>query len=174
MAVNLSARQIATPDIVEHVAAALDESGFAPASLILEMTESVLVQDAATAAQRLQQLRALGVRLSIDDFGTGYSSLSYLRQFPIDILKIDKSFTDTITHASHIPPIVQGLLDLAKTLHLKTVAEGIEHDVQHHSLREHHCDYGQGFLFAKPLDHPEATTLLGQHQLAQRTPVGAR
>ena len=173
MAVNMSARQIATPDIVDQVATALDRSGFAPASLILEMTEGVLVQDAEIASQRLHALRALGVRLAIDDFGTGYSSLSYLRQFPIDILKIDKSFTYTITDRLHIPPIVRGLLDLAKTLHLETVAEGIELDVQLDGLCDQHCDFGQGFLFARPLSYFDASALLARYLPAQPMPVGS-
>jgi diguanylate cyclase (GGDEF)-like protein/PAS domain S-box-containing protein len=171
MSVNLSARQIATAGIVEQVAHALEQSGCAPTSLILEITESTLVQDAETASRRLQALRSLDVRLSIDDFGTGYSSLSYLRQFPIDILKIDKSFTDTITDRSQIPAIVRGLLDLAKTLRMKTVAEGIELDVQRDSLRDHHCDYGQGYLFARPLTFDEATVLLTDLQATARRSV---
>jgi EAL domain-containing protein (putative c-di-GMP-specific phosphodiesterase class I) len=160
MAVNVSVRQIATPEIVDHVRAALDSSGFPAASLILELTESVLVHDAATAAQRLGALCALGVHVAIDDFGTGYSSLSYLRQFPIDVLKIDKSFTRSITDESPAPPIVRGLLDLAKTLGIATVAEGIETVVQRDSLRRQHCDYGQGFLFHRPLGIAEAGALV--------------
>jgi diguanylate cyclase (GGDEF)-like protein/PAS domain S-box-containing protein len=162
IAVNLSGRQIATPELVEHVATALQQSGFTPASLILEMTETVLVQDAEVAAERLQELRSLGVRLAIDDFGTGYSSLSYLRQFPIDILKIDRSFVETITEQSHAPALVRGLLDLAKTLHMKTIAEGIQNTIQLDSLRRQHCDYGQGFLFAKPLNAVDATALIAE------------
>ena len=164
MAVNLSARQIVTAELVEHVADALERSGLPPASLILELTEGVLVQDPNTAAQRLQELRTLGVRLAIDDFGTGYSSLSYLRQFPIDILKIDRSFTNTITDRSHPPAIVRGLLELAKTLEMETVAEGIELDVQLDSLRDQQCDYGQGFLFAKPLEDADAALLVDDLQ----------
>jgi diguanylate cyclase (GGDEF)-like protein/PAS domain S-box-containing protein len=167
MAVNVSARQIATPDIVGHVAAALEHSGFSAASLILEMTESVLVHDAETAGQRLQELRSLGVRLAIDDFGTGYSSLAYLRQFPIDILKIDKSFTDTITESTHVPAIVRGLLDLANTLHLETIAEGIELDVQRISLRHERCGFGQGFLFAKPLEAAALMTRDGRRDVGR-------
>ena len=160
MAVNLSTRQIATIDIVEHVALALEQSGFPAASLVLEMTESALVEDATLAAERLHQLRALGVRLAIDDFGTGYSSLSYLRQFPIDILKIDRSFVNSITDGEHIPAIIRGLLDLGKTLQLETVAEGIELGVQRDSLREQNCEFGQGFLFARPLSGAECEILL--------------
>jgi len=169
MAVNISVCQIATPEIVAHVARALATWGFPAESLILEMTESVLVQDPETAARRLQELRALGVRLAIDDFGTGYSSLSYLRQFPIDILKIDKSFVQTITDLSPDPAIVRGLLDLAKTLGIATVAEGIEIDVQLDSLRGQQCDFGQGYLFAKPLERTSAAALVADH--LARVPV---
>jgi diguanylate cyclase (GGDEF)-like protein/PAS domain S-box-containing protein len=164
MAVNVSARQLAAPDIVGDVANALVRSGFPAVKLILEMTESVLVKDAETASQRLQALRALGVRVAIDDFGTGYSSLSYLRQFPIDILKIDKSFTDTIVDRAQIPPIVHGLLELARTLEMSTVAEGIEFEVQRDSLREQGCEFGQGFLFAKPLDADDVVKLLARRR----------
>ncbi|MEO8267576.1 MAG: EAL domain-containing protein [Ilumatobacteraceae bacterium] len=172
MAVNLSARQLAAPDILGDVAHVLVRSGLPAASLILEMTESVLVQDTETATRRLQALRALGVRLAIDDFGTGYSSLSYLRQFPIDILKIDKSFTDTITHRAQLPPIVHGLLDLATTLGMTTVAEGIEFEVQRDTLRDEHCQFGQGFLFSKPLDPVNALAMLATGQAIDSTPVG--
>jgi sensor c-di-GMP phosphodiesterase-like protein len=104
--------------------------------------------------------------VAIDDFGTGYSSLSYLRQFPIDILKIDRSFTETITKEIRNPPLVRGLIDLAKTLHLKTIAEGIEQTMQLDSLRNQGCDFGQGFLFAKPLSSADAATLVAQLELA--------
>jgi diguanylate cyclase (GGDEF)-like protein/PAS domain S-box-containing protein len=165
MAVNLSARQIATPDIVGQVCDALERSGLPPHSLVLEITESVVIDDAETAGDRLRELRHLGVQLAIDDFGTGYSSLSYLRQFDVDILKIDKSFVDTITARSPVPPIVRSLLDLADTLHLQTVAEGIELDVQLDSLRAQACDYGQGFLLSKPLDAGAAAALLAENEL---------
>ena len=120
----------------------------------------------------MNALRALGVRLAIDDFGTGYSSLSYLRQFPIDILKIDKSFTDTITDRAQIPPIVHGLLELAKTLEMTAVAEGIEHEVQRDSLRDQDCEFGQGFLFSKPLDADDALRLLTRRETIAHSSVG--
>jgi sensor c-di-GMP phosphodiesterase-like protein len=110
--------------------------------------------------------------VAIDDFGTGYSSLSYLRQFPIDILKIDRSFTNTITDRAAIPPIVQGLLDLAKTLAMATVAEGIELDVQRDILRDQHCEFGQGFLFSKPLDLADAIRMLAHRKTPEPTAVG--
>jgi EAL domain-containing protein (putative c-di-GMP-specific phosphodiesterase class I) len=161
MAVNLSARQLASPELLADVRQALQESGLDASRLVLEMTETSLVQDAQLAAVRLHELRALGVRLAIDDFGTGYSSLSYLRQFPVDILKIDRSFINTITDRGKIPAIVRGLLDLGRTLQLETVAEGIESDTQLGQLRDQQCELGQGYLFARPLPAAEAEKLLG-------------
>jgi EAL domain-containing protein (putative c-di-GMP-specific phosphodiesterase class I) len=150
MAVNLSARQLAYPDLVADVAAALANSGLPASALVLEITETVLVQDAVVAAERLNDLRLLGVRLAIDDFGTGYSSLSYLRQF---------------TERDNVPAIVRGLLDLGRTLRLETVAEGVEQDLQRTQLRDEHCDLAQGFLFARPLPPAEVEDLLAQHGL---------
>jgi EAL domain-containing protein (putative c-di-GMP-specific phosphodiesterase class I) len=160
MAVNVSARQLAADDLVDHVGEALGGSGLEPGSLVLELTETSLIRDAAEVTARLHELRALGVRLAVDDFGTGYSSISHLRQFPIDILKIDRSFVDTINDGEELPAIVRGLLDLSRTLQLETVAEGIESDVQLQRLRKEQCVLGQGFLFARPLPADEAEALL--------------
>jgi diguanylate cyclase (GGDEF)-like protein len=162
MAVNLSARQLASSELLHHVQHALHSAGLDPSALVLEMTETALIQDAALASARLHQLRTLGVRLAIDDFGTGYSSLSYLRKFPVDILKIDRSFINTITDREKIPAIVRGLLDLGRTLQLETVAEGIESDAQLGQLRDQHCELGQGYLFARPLPAEEAEVLLAE------------
>ncbi len=160
MAVNVSARQLGSSGLVLDVGDALAHSQLDPGSLVLEMTETALVQDAAVAAARLHELRRLGVRLAIDDFGTGYSSLSYLRQFPVDILKIDRSFINTIVDGDQLPAIVRGLLELGKTLHLETLAEGIEEDAQRVQLRDEHCDLGQGYLFARPLTLEAAEKLV--------------
>jgi diguanylate cyclase (GGDEF)-like protein/PAS domain S-box-containing protein len=160
MAVNISARQLASSDLVSHVEDALAESGLAARSLVLEMTESVLVDDPVTAAARLRQLRRLGMRLAVDDFGTGYSSLSYLRQFPIDILKVDQSFVSTITDRDGVPPLVHGLLALGHTLDLQMVAEGIETWAQLRHLRAEGCQGGQGYLFSPPVPAGQADALL--------------
>ncbi|MET0909215.1 MAG: EAL domain-containing protein [Ilumatobacteraceae bacterium] len=160
MAVNISGRQLAAPELTHHVRQALDESGLDPAALVLEITETALIKDPEQAAAKLYELRMLGVRLAIDDFGTGYSSLSYLQQFPFDILKIDRSFINTITDREQVPDIMRGLLDLSKTLHLETVAEGIESAAQLEQLRDQHCQLGQGFLFSHPLPAEEAERLL--------------
>jgi diguanylate cyclase (GGDEF)-like protein/PAS domain S-box-containing protein len=160
MGVNISARQIASSGLVDHVRATLAATGVEPGSLVLEMTESSLIQDAPLAAARLAELRAVGVRLAIDDFGVGYSSLSYLRQFPVDILKIDRSFIATINDREQVPAIVRGLLDLGHTLELETVAEGVEDLVQLEHLRREHCDLAQGYLFSRPLDAVDAEHLV--------------
>ena len=162
MAVNVSARQLGSADLVAQVRRALTVSGLDPANLVIEMTETALIQDASVATPWLQELHDLGVRLAIDDFGTGYSSLSYLRQFPIDILKIDRSFIESITDPDNVPAIVRGLLDLGRTLQLQTIAEGVEDGVQRDRLRDERCDLAQGYLFARPLDEADAELLLLQ------------
>src|SRR5207237_1671382 len=129
---------------LSDVATTLARTGLPPAALVIELTETALVRDAAVAARRLQQLRALGVRLAVDDFGTGYSSLSYLRQFPLDILKIDRSFVSGVTAGGEMPPILKGLVDLGHTLGLDMVAEGIEHERQVDALGREGCHLGQG------------------------------
>jgi EAL domain-containing protein (putative c-di-GMP-specific phosphodiesterase class I) len=170
ISVNVSGHQIASPALIDHVEGALAGSGLPPAALILELTETVLVQDPDLAAQRLQELRQLGVRLAVDDFGTGYSSLSYLRQFPFDILKIDRSFVATITDCDAMPAIVRGLLDLGRTLGLETVAEGVELEAQRDALRAHGCDLAQGYLLARPMT-PEAAEALLAAELLPVFPV---
>ncbi|CAN5657458.1 hypothetical protein BH10ACT1_BH10ACT1_27050 [soil metagenome] len=166
MAVNLAACQLASDAIVDHVAAALEHSGLDATSLVLEITETALVHEPEAAAARLRTLRAMGVRLAIDDFGTGYSSLTYLRQFPVDILKIDRSFVETITTDGALPPIVQGLLDLAHALDLEIVAEGIELQVQRAQLQDQNCQLGQGFLFSRAVPASEAEHLLTASHVA--------
>jgi EAL domain-containing protein (putative c-di-GMP-specific phosphodiesterase class I) len=160
MGVNLSGRQLASAELVHEVKEALLVSGLSPEWLVLEMTETVLVQDPALASARLHQLRDLGVRLAIDDFGTGYSSLSYLRQFPVDILKVDGSFIQSITDRHAVPPLVRGVLDLGRTLQLEIIAEGIETDAQLALLRDQDCELGQGYLLSRPLPAAAAELLL--------------
>lgn len=171
MAVNVSGRQIASPELTTHVAEALTTNRLDPHSLTLEMTETVLVQDSDIATRRLEELHRMGVRLAIDDFGTGYSSLSYLRRFPVDILKVDRSFVSMITDATVTPAIVRGLLDLGRTLGLETVAEGVEDVLQRDALHKQGCDLAQGFLFAKPLTPADARNLLSDTHL-DRASVG--
>jgi EAL domain-containing protein (putative c-di-GMP-specific phosphodiesterase class I) len=163
--VNLSARQLQEPDLVQDVAAALRDSGLPPHRLALEITESVLMHDAAAAVGWLQELKALGVQLAIDDFGTGYSSLSYLRQFPVDTLKIDKSFVDGVDREAERATLASAIIDLGRTLGLKTVAEGIEQPTQVAELTALGCDVGQGYHFARPLDGQALEAWLAQAPL---------
>ena len=155
MSVNVSARQIHEPGFVEEVARVLAATGLAPERLTLELTESVLMQDVEDTATTLGFLKDLGVRLAIDDFGTGYSSLSYLRRFPIDELKIDRSFVATMNAGPDQSALVRSILKLGETLHLETVAEGIEQADQLAELQTLGAGLGQGYYFAKPLT-PEA------------------
>jgi EAL domain-containing protein (putative c-di-GMP-specific phosphodiesterase class I) len=168
MSVNVSARQIHEPGFVEEVARVLAATGLAPQRLTLELTESVLMQDVEDTATTLGFLKELGVRLAIDDFGTGYSSLSYLRRFPIDELKIDRSFVATMNAGPDQSALVRSILKLGETLHLETVAEGIEQADQLAELQTLGAGLGQGYYFARPLT-PEAFSvfLAGEDASAQ-------
>jgi diguanylate cyclase (GGDEF)-like protein len=152
VSVNVSARQLERDRIIDDVHGALTTSGFDPGMLVLEITETALMDDVRATAARLDLLKAIGVRLSIDDFGTGYSSLAYLRRFPVDVLKIDRSFVSGIADSSESAAIVHTLVQLGKVLGLETIAEGIENDDQLMRLRAEKVDIGQGFYFARPLD----------------------
>jgi diguanylate cyclase (GGDEF)-like protein len=160
ISVNLSARQLQQPDLPQLVADILSSTGLADGCLTLEITESLLVHDIDATVSRLEHLRALGVRLAIDDFGTGYSSLAYLRRFPIDILKIDKLFVDAVATETPDASLTGAIVHLARTLHLSTVAEGIETYEQCGPLQDSGCQLGQGYYFAKPLTSTDAETLL--------------
>jgi diguanylate cyclase (GGDEF)-like protein len=152
MSVNVSARQLDRDDLIEDVQSALTNAGLEPGALTLEITETTLMRDAEAATERMAALKRLGVRIAIDDFGTGYSSLAYLRQFPVDALKIDRSFISGIAHSKQAAVLTQTLVRLGKTLELETLAEGIEDVAQLGVLRRQHCHQGQGFLFARPLE----------------------
>jgi predicted signal transduction protein with EAL and GGDEF domain len=160
IAVNISAKQFIPHELVTHVEEALRETGFEASNLELEITESVAMRDPERAAEILNELKAIGVRLSLDDFGTGYSSLSYLRRFPIDTLKIDRSFIFDIETNPGSMEIVQAIVTLAHNLRMQVVAEGPETAGQLQLLRELRCEYAQGFYYSKPVDHPEALQLL--------------
>jgi diguanylate cyclase (GGDEF)-like protein/PAS domain S-box-containing protein len=149
ISVNMSGRQLLDHNIVRDVRAALDASGLTPTRLTIEITESVLMCDTDLVLAQLTALKALGVSLAIDDFGTGYSSLSYLRRFPVDILKIDKSFIDNVAHNG--AELTRAIVNMGVSLHMHTVAEGIEDSDQATALRQLGCDVGQGFLFSRPL-----------------------
>jgi diguanylate cyclase (GGDEF)-like protein len=162
VSVNLSALQLQQHDLPGTVTQALSDGGLDPHCLILEITESVLLHDTDTDAvnQRLHALKALGVYLAIDDFGTGYSSLAYLRRFPVDILKIDKSFVDEVQHGSPASALARAIVNLGHTLELATVAEGIETAEQLVEVRESGCGFGQGYYFAKPLSLTDVEAFL--------------
>jgi EAL domain-containing protein (putative c-di-GMP-specific phosphodiesterase class I) len=154
MSVNISAHQLDQDGLQEDVERVLAQSGLDPATLTLEITETALMLDIDAATVRLKALKALGVRIAIDDFGTGHSSLAYLRRFPVDALKIDRSFISGIASSDSAAAIIHTLVQLGKTLDIETLAEGIEQPAQLEKLQEEHCDQGQGFLFARPLDVP--------------------
>ena len=151
MSVNLSSRQLVRDTIVDEVARAVDESGIRASWLVLEVTETVLMADPVVAATALGHMRDLGVRIALDDFGSGYSSLSHLRRFPIDIVKIDKSFVDDVAGEGARSAIARGIIDLGRAMQIQTVAEGIEGDEQAETLRRLGCELGQGFFFARPM-----------------------
>lgn len=160
MAVNLSALQMKDPTLVTKVKEILQNTGLSGHKLKLELTETALIENVELAKQQLQQLKAHNIQLSIDDFGTGYSSLSYLQLFPVDGLKIDRSFVSAMTSNNHNVKIVQGVISLAHALDLDVVGEGVETNSQRQQLKGLGCEYGQGYYFAKPLGATDATQLL--------------
>jgi diguanylate cyclase (GGDEF)-like protein len=168
VSVNVSAVQINREGFVEEVAAALEGSALDAAALTLEVTETAIMRDAPVSANRLGALKALGVRIAIDDFGTGYSSLAYLRQFPVDSLKIDRSFVSSIASSKEATALIHTLIQLGQTLELDTVAEGIDAPEQLLALRREGCEYGQGFMLAEPMG-PEGVERL----LRGDSPVGS-
>ncbi|MFN8038605.1 MAG: EAL domain-containing protein [Acidimicrobiales bacterium] len=150
VAVNLSGRQLGHPKLVDDIGEVLSDTGIDPAQVELEITESVLMDDVEMSEETLQRLKALGVRLAVDDFGTGYSSLSYLRRFPVDLLKVDRSFVDGLGSDPSDSAIAAAVITLAHTLGLEAVAEGVETETQLAELRRLECDTAQGFLLARP------------------------
>jgi diguanylate cyclase (GGDEF)-like protein/PAS domain S-box-containing protein len=160
ISVNVSARQFRDPGFVDTVRRVLATSGLAPSALLLELTESVLLRRDDRIEADLDELKRIGVRLAIDDFGTGYSSLSYLRELPIDVLKIDKSFVEGIAVSEQRLALVEVIIRIAKTLRLTVMAEGIENEVQRDLLISMGCQFGQGYLLARPVGADQAETLL--------------
>jgi diguanylate cyclase (GGDEF)-like protein/PAS domain S-box-containing protein len=158
--VNISGLQLPDPGLPAVVERSLKESGLQPHCLVLEITETVIMQETESTLARLRELKRLGVRLAIDDFGTGYSSLSYLQRFPVDILKIDRSFTDGLLRGGNDAAFVRTIVSLAETLGLRTIAEGVEHWEQFEELASLGCDAVQGFLFSRPVPPDEIMELL--------------
>ncbi len=160
IAVNLSGKHFAHPELVGQIEEVIRVTGISPSSLKLELTESAVMDNAEIAILMLRQIKETGVQISIDDFGTGYSSLSYLHKFPIDLLKVDRSFVSAMEENTENGEIVRTVIALAKALNLKVVAEGIESIHQFHQLRILGCEYGQGYLFSKPLKAADIEILL--------------
>ena len=163
VAVNLSGKHFGHPALVEQINTIIGQTGIDPASLKLELTESAVMDNAEAAIQMLKEIKKTGVQISIDDFGTGYSSLSYLHQFPIDLLKVDRSFVSAMEENSENGEIVRTVIALAKALNLKVVAEGIESVHQFHQLRILGCEYGQGYLFSKALPAADIERLINDN-----------
>ena len=176
VAVNVSMRQLENPNLVSDVRRVLTETGLEPSLLLLEMTESILVHDVDKVLPRLHSLKDLGVRLAIDDFGTGYSALAYLRRFPLDVVKIDKTFIDGMAASNSGKALIRAIVDLARSLGLTTVAEGIEDPQVIAELVAIGCDLAQGFLFAAPMTAGDLTNFLQPAPSPDpvKAPVGSR
>jgi predicted signal transduction protein with EAL and GGDEF domain len=168
VAINLSARQLQQADLAGSVERIVAASGVAPTLLEFELTESMLMTDPEAAVEILSRIKALGMRLSVDDFGTGYSSLAYLKRFPLDALKIDRTFVHDLPHDSDDATITKAVIRLAHSLNLKVVAEGVENALQIRELEQYGCDEIQGFYVSRPLaaDNCAGMLLRGQPQLA--------
>ncbi len=173
LSVNVSGRQLDTDELIDDLNDALRTAGLDPASLTLEITETAVMNDPQAAAQRLRAIKALGVQVAIDDFGTGYSSLACLSELPIDVLKIDRSFIAAIDSSSRSAAVIHTLIQLGKTIALSTLAEGIEDDAQLRHLQAERCDYGQGFLFARPMEAERLDEHLRERPDAANPPPGS-
>lgn len=162
MSVNLSVRQLGDPHFLADVERILHETDLPPASLVLEITESIFLESTADTLETLRRLRGLGVRLALDDFGTGYSSLGYLKQFPMDVLKIDQSFIRSLSTDGWDHDLMVGILELARALRMVTVAEGVEREEQRLVLQRLGCSLAQGYYFSRPVLPGEITALLNR------------
>jgi diguanylate cyclase (GGDEF)-like protein len=163
IAVNVSGRQLDTDQLIADIEGALTKSTLDPSALTIEITETTLMRNVEETAQRLTQIKQLDVRIAIDDFGTGYSSLAHLQRFPVDALKIDRSFISGLQDNQEGETLIHTLVQLGKALSIETFAEGIEQQQELSLLKDEHCDSGQGFLFARPLDTAATEAFLEQH-----------
>jgi EAL domain-containing protein (putative c-di-GMP-specific phosphodiesterase class I) len=171
LSVNVSALQLDTDELIDHVNEALAESGLAPETLMIEITETTLMSNVEETARRLEELKALGIRIAVDDFGTGYSSLGHLRQFPVDVLKIDRSFVSQLADGGEGEILLHTLVQLGKALEIETTAEGIERPQDLSLIRDKECDNGQGFLFTRPLSAQDAGSFFSQWPSQRRFEV---
>jgi diguanylate cyclase (GGDEF)-like protein len=173
IAVNVSGRQLDGDEVLEDIERALADSGLEPAALTIEITETTLMRNIEATIRRLEQIKRLGVRIAIDDFGTGYSSLAHLQQFPVDALKIDRSFIAGMSHNKEGETFIRTLVQLGKALSIETFAEGIEEQQELALLRDEDCDNGQGFLFARPLDPAAVEEFFRMAPIDQPAPAPA-
>ena len=171
MAVNLSPRQFADANLLHDVDEALLASGMSPVLLQLEVTESMVMRNVSRAIKVLDAIQSRGIRLAIDDFGTGYSSMSLMKQFPIDTIKIDRSFVRDLPNDSEDQAIAQAIISMGKALGMTVIAEGVETVEQQTFLRNHACDEMQGFLFSKPLPPRQMADLLRSEPLLASPPL---
>jgi EAL domain-containing protein (putative c-di-GMP-specific phosphodiesterase class I) len=161
LGVNLSTRELLDPELPERMTAALAAAGLGPGALTIEITESVLMSDVEAAKARLAELKERGALIAVDDFGTGYSSLAYLRQFPVDCLKIDRAFVDSVADTgSEDHSLVRTILSLGETRGLIVIAEGVEHAAQRDELHRLGCELGQGYLFCRPMSADDLAVVL--------------
>jgi EAL domain-containing protein (putative c-di-GMP-specific phosphodiesterase class I) len=160
IAVNISGKQLKQPDFLEMISRVMNETGIPPKTLELEFTESVIMEDAEKTIDTLRALKKLGVQLSLDNFGTGYSSLNYLKHFPIDRIKIDRSFIADLDSNNKDAALVEAIISMGHSLHRKVLAEGVENGEQLHYLTQLGCDEAQGFYLAMPMTSDELTEKL--------------
>jgi EAL domain-containing protein (putative c-di-GMP-specific phosphodiesterase class I) len=162
MAVNISGKQLKHPKFLEMLTAIIQETGIDPMNLELEFTESVIMENVENTVEIFNKLKEMGIKLSIDDFGTGYSSLNYLKHFPVDRIKIDKSFVADVFHNESDAAIIEAIVSMAQSLSLRVVAEGVENSDQLHSLTKLGCDEVQGFYLAMPMQAKDLAENLGK------------
>jgi EAL domain-containing protein (putative c-di-GMP-specific phosphodiesterase class I) len=168
MSVNISARHLQQANVADDISVALAASGLTPAGLVLEITETALIDDVDSATAILADLKRVGARIAVDDFGTGYSSLTHLIRFPVDIIKIDKSFVDRVVSGGGGDVMVRAVVDLAHTLGLTTIAEGVEQPEQAQALEDLDCRLAQGYLFSEPVPAGAMSVLLQADRLLER------
>jgi EAL domain-containing protein (putative c-di-GMP-specific phosphodiesterase class I) len=155
MSVNISSKQFAQQDMADKVSEILKETGVDPQSIVLEITESMIMENVEAAVATMSRLRSMGINIHIDDFGTGYSSLSYLHRFPVNALKIDRSFINKLSADGGNSEVVLSIISLANSLNFEVIAEGVELEHQLNNIKELRCQYGQGYLFARPMEPGE-------------------
>ena len=160
VAVNISARQLADPELISHIEGSVRASRIDPSTLWLELTETTVLEDTTFVERSLKRLKALGLRLVLDDFGVGFSSLGYLKRLPLSLIKLDRSFVENVTESPHDAAIVRAVCEMSETIGIGVVAEGVETEEQVRAARSLGCGYAQGFHFARPMPADEVEGLL--------------